>query len=400
MLVNKRTIIFITNYPFNEDYARKYGFDILKKRGFDIVILNVFNFIYPEAVDKLPKYSKLEPVWNIEQVCVKSIKELERQLNSIRGWKIVFLKTAARIKLLRVLKRARIDYIKTFANIGPYFSCRNTFSNRYIHSIIRLIKNPFDFFLQSIVPRMPYPLLGIKHPKHIVLGSNLPGFVNPSPKTKIIHTHSYDYDRYLRNINIHKPVFIPDEDYYVHLLNSPWALHDYVILNIKPSVNKDEYKKIINNFLDFLEEKTKKRILIAANPKATEDQNIYNGRPFIKNNTEQLVKYSSGVITHHTGAINFAVIHNKPICLISARKLDKNPFFHNCMHASSKALGLDINYIDTPEDWRHIEDKGIFHYNPESYADYTKKYITLNKSEKRLHWDIISDVLCDITPIK
>ena len=392
-MVNKKTIIFITFHPFNEDFARKHGFDILKKRGFNIAILNVFNFIHPECVDKFPQYSKLEPIWNIEQVYVKSTKELERQLNYIRGWKIVFLVIPPRIKILRVLRRARVDYIRTFANKGPRPSFENTFSNRYIHSIIRLIKNPFDFFLKSIVTRIPYPLLGVNHPKYIILGSDLPDFVNPSSKTIIIHAHSYDYDRYLRNKNIPKPVFIPDEDYYVHLLNSPWGVNDYVLLNVKPSINKEEYKKIINNFHDFVEDETKKRILIAANPKVTEDQNIYNGRPFIKYNTEQLVKYSSGVISHHTGAINFAVIHNKPICLISARKLDEDLVFYNHMNASSKALGLKINYIDTPEDWRNIKDKGIFDYNPESYADYIKKYITLNKSEKRFHWDIVSDAL-------
>ena len=229
----------------------------------------------------------------------------------------------------------------------------------------------------------------------MILGSEKYDYKYSLSKSRVIYGHSYDYDRYLRNQRLVKPSFIPEEEYYVHLVNSPWKVHGYVLLDVDSTITKDEYKGIINKFHDFLEEETGKKIVIAAYPKARPEENIYNGRPFIYHNTEQLVKYSSGVICHHTGAINFAVIHKKPICLVSLRKLDMVPVFHYSTIAFAKALDLEIQYIDSDEDLERVVDTGIFVYNGQAYEDYTKKYLKTDQSGERLLWDTVCDVLCE-----
>ena len=62
----KKTLIFLTVYPFNDDYAKKYGFKYLKERGYDITILNIMAILYPHAVNEFPGYTKLESVEGVE----------------------------------------------------------------------------------------------------------------------------------------------------------------------------------------------------------------------------------------------------------------------------------------------------------------------------------------------
>lgn len=393
MLVNKKTIIFITIYPFNEDYAIKYGFDILKKRGFDIVILNVLNFIYPKAVEKLPGYTILVPVCGVEQVCVKSRKDLENHLNNITGWKLAILVVIPCIKLLKVLRYASVNYIILFLNIQPSFpKKRADFLKRLFFLLIHFFKKPVDVFLISILPRLPYRLVGVHYPKYVVLGSEITNCSYSLLKTQAIYSHSFDYDRYLRNKNKPKPEFVPD-DYYVHIADTPWGGHDYFIIDYKPRIRKSEYSRIINAFFDFVEKKTSKKIIIAAHPKHSDEDNIYHGRPFLYD-TEQLIKYSSGVMCHFSGAIKFAIIHKKPICFISSRRFEKDTYFQSNISAYSRGFGAKINYIDNEADWLEVLDKGFF-YNKEAYEDYERKYIKAIQTEDRLLWDTVADALID-----
>ncbi len=97
-------MIFITIYPFNQDYAKKYGFEYLKKRGYDLIILNVMNILYPHAANELPHYLQLEPVNGIKQEMIETIKQLEKYLDLIKRKKLVFLVCHPDIKIFKILK--------------------------------------------------------------------------------------------------------------------------------------------------------------------------------------------------------------------------------------------------------------------------------------------------------
>ena len=85
----KKTLIFLTVYPFNDDYAKKYGFNYLKGRGYNITILNIMAILYPHAVDELPVYTKLESVEGVEQEKIETNKQLDEALRAIKSKKIV-----------------------------------------------------------------------------------------------------------------------------------------------------------------------------------------------------------------------------------------------------------------------------------------------------------------------
>jgi len=391
------TIVFITIYPFNEDYALKYGFDIFKRKGFNVVILNVLSLMFSKEVIKQAGHGNLDKVSGVNQIRVKSEMDCVAHLNRIKGEKIAQLVLSPNIKLLRCLNKANVDYIESHLKLNPTRPTGETaFTKRFLRAIRLLTNNPIDLLSKLwdlLCFNIPYSLLRIRHPKYVLLGSHGTNRRCRLSRTKPIYIHSFDYDRYLQNLNQPKNSTIPDYDYYVFLLCTPWAVHDYILLNYKAAIGKMEYADGINRFFDFVEQKTGKKIIISAHPKASEDENVYGGRPFILFNTEQLVKYSTGVICHYSGAINFAVIYNKPLCFISMRKLNNDSYFKRYINAYAGELGSKINYIDEDEDLNKLIYEGMFSYNKDKYEDYKDKYLRYTESDDVPCWETVANVL-------
>jgi hypothetical protein len=392
MLV-KKSIIFIVIYPFNDDYALKYGFDIIRSRGFEIIILNLFNVLFPkEITDKLNLYQQLDFVNGIEQVMVKDEKDFVSRIKAVSGWKISVLVVFPYIKVLRLLKKSHLNYILLFCNsYPPYPGTLKAFAERLSNACKRFFSAPVKMVTTAILSRLPYAWAHVDYPKYVVLGSDVcPTCTIPAGKSKVIKAHSFDYDRVLRNASVSKPSYVPNEDYYVHLECPPWDTHDYTLLNQKAVLKKEEYAAIINTFHDWLEKSTGKKVIIAAHPKHTQEENVYGGRPFVVG-AEQLVKYSSGVFCHYSGAMKFAVIYRKPICVTSSRHLACDRYFQTNLHASASGIGAEINFIDTEDDYRALGNKGFFFYDEHAYAEYERKYITSSRFQNRLLWEIVLD---------
>jgi hypothetical protein len=246
------------------------------------------------------------------------------------------------------------------------------------------------------MPRFPR-LFNVEPPEYVIVTSaaSVPSYI--LSKSKVIYTHSFDYDRYLRNKDKPRPKIVPDEDYYVYLP----AVFGYGLSGImekwSPLLSRNELVEIVNRFLGFVEERTGKKIIIAPNPKhASSEWNQYEGRPFIGFETEQLIKYSSGVLTHGSTSIQFAIIHGKPLEFLAIRSLGHH-FSHNLFcKAQVSALGGRVHYIDTDNDLCQLMEEGIFSsYNPDLYEDYKRKYIKCDNAADRLYWDVVADELLD-----
>jgi len=193
-----------------------------------------------------------------------------------------------------------------------------------------------------------------------------------------------------------RPGYLTDDEYYVLLVNHPFDIHDSKLHRTKAITSPGKYASIINRFLDFVEEKTGVNVWIAAYPKATEEENIYNGRPFIYD-TEQLVKYSSGVIGHHTGAFNFAVAHGKPICLIDLCDAPSCSQFRLENRAYASEFRVPIHCIDSENDCLNLVKGDIFSINKEAYAEYRENYLMSEgiRNRSRMVWEVFLDVVLD-----
>jgi hypothetical protein len=292
------TVIFFTIYPLNEYYALRYGFDIFKKRGFNIVILHVFEYLFDKRFSEYKsQYGELESVMGIEQVSVTSERDFEKYFNNIQGWKIgIPIINYLDSKFLKLIVRAGIDYIVGNATQHPSYIKIEPFSDRYTRFIKRLSTDPvgttegiYEKIKMRLALRFPY-LFGFRHPKYYIAGTEDYSYRFPISNTKIILAHSFDYDRFLKNRGRPRPVDIPAHEYYVFIADTPWGGHDYKLWNLASYITKQEYSVKINEFLSFIEAKTGRKVIIAAHPKYSSKENIYDGRPFLFD-TEQIIKY-------------------------------------------------------------------------------------------------------------
>jgi len=397
--VNKKTIVIITNYPFNEDHALKFGLDILKNRGFEIVVFNVYEILYRETVTeykrKFAHGSQLRPVFGINQFEVKSVKDLRICLNDIKGWKIAILACHPYLSILKVLKKTKVGYVRKSSNMGPPIPVAQ---RGYLRGIIRVLrifvsfKRLFFYATNKIMPIFPR-LFNVEPPEYVTVTSaaSVPSYI--LSKTKVIYTHSFDYDRYLRNKDKPRPKIIPDEDYYVYLPGIFYGL-SAIVEKRKQVLSRNELVEITNRFLGFVEEMTGKKIIIAPHPKyASSEWNQYEGRPFIAYETEQLIKYSSGVLSCGSYAIKFAIIHEKPLGFLAIRSLGQYKSHTLVCKAQASALGGRVHYIDTDNDLCQLMEEGIFSYNPDLYEDFKRKYIKCDNATDRLYWDVVADEL-------
>jgi len=202
----------------------------------------------------------------------------------------------------------------------------------------------------------------------------------------IINCHSYDLNEKLKlkkKSNIKNNYFLY-LDQYEH--NHP----DYKYANQK-MVNPKIFYKSLNTFFDKIEKKFKKKVIIAAHPKAKKHP-YFGNRKVISNRIVELSKNCFSTIAHTTTSISFSIIFNKPIIFIvndemlrvDSNKIQKISSFTK--ELSSQIFNIDENnYID--EINQHLQ--GI---NKKKYDNYYKNYIShkVNNNKK------IGEIICDI----
>ena len=193
-----------------------------------------------------------------------------------------------------------------------------------------------------------------------------------------------DYETFIRNRNKPRPSYIPSKNYLVFLADTPWGGHDFELSSFQ-TISKTSYKKIINNFFNELEKKTNLEIIISAHPKQTQKDNIYFPRKFCTQDTEQLIKYSKGLVCHFSGAISYAILNSKPICFFYHKNWENIDYFSYNIQRYQEALKNKFNVIDDTFNCEKIK----FFYNKKMYKEYIKKYLSYRNRKKFFYWDEI-----------
>jgi len=209
---------------------------------------------------------------------------------------------------------------------------------------------------------------------------------------KIIKAHSFDYDNRIikskkLNIRFRKKIVFLDEDMCFH--------PDYSIVNEKPVVDQKKYfQQLKNLFLEF-EKKFEQKIVIAEHPRARyskkKKQLFFGKRDVVANQTENLVKNCSIILAHSSTSLSFAVLHKKPVVLLSNSELSKSRFGESIL-AFSNALDAPIVFMDK------LGKKSLETLKPlvnkHKYDQYKNDYIRENHlTYKESLWEIISKYL-------
>jgi len=377
-----KKIIIFTISPINKDFLKRYGYEFFQRNNIEVMFFNVCNLIYGIKKTQRLGYDNLGKINDVNELEVLSYNQLYFLLKSYREGSIIYFNISESFRLLFILFLVKLPYIdgSLWGGIQTKdWDKKNILLSLYT-KICSVLKSP----RKKIQGKISFYSLGILryyYPPQLTLTSNpneLISYKTNNIDKRILLNHTFDYDRFLINKDMNKPSYIPDYDYHVLLPNHAWMIHDYIIndADVDCVITKERYEKLINKTLDDIELSTGIKIIVAGYPVASKNEDIYRGREFLLGTeTEQLVKYSSGVITHFSGAINFAVIHSKPICIINYKIFDDDPRFFQPINAYSKSLNIPINYVDSNDQVNSLVSNGLFSLNKDSYQDYLNKFI-------------------------
>ena len=215
---------------------------------------------------------------------------------------------------------------------------------------------------------------------------------NEYKKFNVIKAHSWDFDETLKikKKNIKKKKFFLYLDQWAH----GHPDYDYFkFVKVDPKIFYDS----LNNFFDKLEKKFKKKVIIAAHPRANKDSYFKNKKPYFLNRpiyfnkTLELSQKCFATISHDTTAISYSEIYRKPIIFILNNEMvrvKKNR--KQEISVFSKELGSSLINID--KDNYSLDDEKFLKINEKKYDSYFINYIQNNKKDKKT----IDKIICNI----
>jgi hypothetical protein len=215
---------------------------------------------------------------------------------------------------------------------------------------------------------------------------------NEYKKFNVIKAHSWDFDETLKV----KKKNIRKKDFFLYL--DQWAHghpdYDYFkFAKVDPKIFYDS----LNNFFDKLEKKFKKKVIIAAHPRANiysyfkNKKSYFQNRQIYFNKTLELSQKCFATISHDTTAISYSVIYKKPIIFIlndEMVRVKKNR--KQEISVFSKELGSSLINID--KDNYSFNNENFFKINVKKYDNYFINYIQNDKKDKKT----IDKIICDI----
>ena len=207
-----------------------------------------------------------------------------------------------------------------------------------------------------------------------------------SKETKIIESHSLDYDRYLK-INSKKK--LSNKDRYNVFIDQMMFVHPDSIDDNSYLMKKKQtiYLRELKFFFIYINKKYKKKIIFNFHPRSTTKYKM-NVKKIINlkfckfqewEKTNICIKNSDLVMCHTSSAIQFAILWRKPIIfLIHSTFSDYTKKYIEGLSSEikSKPINFDSSNLSLPL------IKELNRVNRKIYDKYIYNYISLNKSKE------------------
>jgi len=269
---------------------------------------------------------------------------------------------------------------RIFLDVGGFPVTRNAtwkmFSSQKITftSLVWFVKKSFSIINKIIVnnffcPKADYWFVSGNKPANIIKSK------------KKIYAYNLQYDQYLKiknspiNNDFEKSIVYIDQNYEGHI--------DFILDDLKPPVNKFTHWESLNKFLTSLNRKLGKKIIIAAHPRRSKKDKINTKFEVVFNQTANIIKNSSLVVTHDSTAIAMAVLFKKPILFVIMDKLARTRVESFSINDFAKSLNKDVINID---DSYSLDNIDFFRIDENVYKKYFEDFIKSPYSKFTNYW--------------
>jgi hypothetical protein len=374
----KIKIAYLISTPYSKRDHDRFGIETLRRHGFSVQIWDVTKFFLKKRGDKISGGYVTSD--HIELSNKRQIKEF---LEKDRNKTLVISLSSFEIKLKFIFdimnKNKNIRYLTIKHGKCPSASMRIK-EITYTLTLKKLIRGASSA-LRAVLEKRSYKPTSIIY---TYLGGE------KVKEKKDIISHSLDYNFFLANVNNKEKLV--DGDYAVFLDGGEagYSHPDLTIRGMDELISFENYFREVNEYFDFFESQYKIPVVIATHPRVAYQGSEYKGRKMIKNSTYNLVKNSKLILAHYSTAINFAVIHKKPIFILRFSNNYRNCSNKKLPDAWIAALGAK-NYetLGSPLDFKHSDD--LYAVDQESYSNYLNTHIKYPGSPEIDTWEYLSE---------
>lgn len=386
----KKVVFFLQAHFNHRDYDR-FGIETLIENGFEVEVWDFTAFIAND------EYQKTDPPDPIDWDQYFSFKTKKDALSAISDLgRSVFVIPVIHYNLntyaiFRLLSKKKILFSSSILScvVPNSFSSKERFLNKLRRSRIRNLPD-------RIFRRIPFELLGVRAANVIFAPAEKYSISNliVNDKSHVLWLHSLDYDHYLSMKDFpvlqdtRMGVFV---DQYL-----PFHPDAVYIEGTLVETTSEEYYPPLRNFFDFLEQKFKVRIVIAAHPRSKYEghHDLFGQREIIRGKTAELIRQSGFVLLHNSIAINYAILFKKPVIFITTDEIDDS-FKHPCAEGPSvewlaSFFGKKVHNVNNKIEIDFAKEMLI---DKEAYLSYKNSYIKKENSQERPYWEVVSDYI-------
>ena len=389
MHYNKKHVIYLIKSPLTKRNFKRFGIQNWINYDWKVQIFDITKILYPKFWNYIDG-SKISIEFD-GLIIFQKINNFLFKLNNLEN-KVVFIDLLGSSNLENSLRKiAKFYGVMVQLKLGSLPSVpKSSFLEK-----LCLLRRPFILFKSKInfIKNNFYKILAKKYvPDYTVVGGTESMADIDDKETSIIQAHNFDYDFLISDNNIKQDKYT---NYLVFLdQNTPYH-SDYMQYGIKPYVTAKNYYSVIDSGLSMMAKLLKLNIKIAAHPDSNyRCRDLKYQHHILENKTFELIRDASVVVGHSSTALQWAILMNKPIILVTTNEI------HSSFHAkpflkliNSFAIKLGKKIINL-DNFSKIEDLDRYlSVDKDKYRNYIESYIKTRGSSQKLLWDIIIEKL-------
>lgn len=151
------------------------------------------------------------------------------------------------------------------------------------------------------------------------------------------------------------------------------------------NVDVGHYRKLMQSFFLFVENKYKLKVVVAAHPKAHYKGNEFGDRLIMQGKTCTLVKACKFVIMHESNSLSFIALADKPFAMVYPDSYKTSSKLYNYFLSLAKYYRKPTYNLDK-DDWNYVKFEKL---DAEFRKTYIYSFLTSNKSSNKKNIDIV-----------
>ena len=392
-----RKIVYLLEQPFDERNYDRFGIITWIDRGWEVEVWDMTPLLHPIVWQMFTEKGKKINQFNGYYVVAEK-KQLKQRYSDIPVSKIEYFVDYAgnsyyslliKMRLLKagskMIKSANagsIPLAADFIKISIWNKLSHKLQSAYSIGTVKLIKLLVHKFIVKLIQDKIQPSLVV------VSGEKSIRSNHAIDKQEIIKAHNFDYDIYLKFVEL--PVSV--ESCYGVFVDQDLCFHpDYQYSNVEALVTPTRYYSSLCKGLRRISTALLTQMKIAGHPRACNDENALNyfeGLPVINGSTMELISQAQFVVGHYSTALQIAVLFKKPLIFLTTDELKKS-IVGPQIEIMATMLGKQAINLDAELD--HLEWEKELVVDVKKYGTYRQEYIKTDGSPELSSWDIVID---------